>query len=368
MLTPVSLGGFGMVSIRELGESLDLRSYGRLQVTRHPFLSQVRTLINVQDPFNVSITAPVDGKIRMSLALLNSRRKIVLTWPIPMLMQNVMFINLMSNLKIVNILSAAGRQSIQYFTIHRRVPSPKLMQLTANEFQSIARFVRYPELRRVISELLANPVGIGPINADAEKFFPTSKGTLVNVATLSSKDFRRSKGDIEGEIICIYKIGLIMDPGEVKSWTKKLNKLTSTRHRNILLRLVHGDIYSNSRLFRFGLATDPKCLNCPEPSESIVHRVSSCPEAMKAWRELECAKADIGLTSLSDFSIENLVGAKDNLSKIELTLQAELLHRLTSLNKISCPNRLVKAVIKFIGLSEKLEPDLKAKFDSYLAS
>ena len=57
MLTPVALGGFGMINIRELGESLDLRSYGRLLVTKHPFLSQVRSLLNVNDPFNVTINA-----------------------------------------------------------------------------------------------------------------------------------------------------------------------------------------------------------------------------------------------------------------------------------------------------------------------
>ena len=55
MYTPFNLGGFGMVNIRTLGESLDLRSYGCLVTTNHPFLSQVRQLLNSNDFFNVCI-------------------------------------------------------------------------------------------------------------------------------------------------------------------------------------------------------------------------------------------------------------------------------------------------------------------------
>ena len=367
MLTPVAQGGFGMVSIRDLGESLDLRSFGRLQVTKHPFLSQVRALLNDSNPFEVTIEANVDDKLKKSLSLLNIRRKSIFKWPTMMLTKNVMFVDLVSNLKISNLLSAVGRGSLQYFLIHRRAPNPDVKHLTVAEFQSIRRFVLYPELSQVINELLINPPGIGVATEFAKNFYPKRRGILVNVSTLSSKDFR-IKESYDDQLICIYKLGLILNPGEVKCWTKKLKRLTSTRHRNILLRLVHGDIFSNSRLFRFGLATDPKCLNCSEPSETIAHRISSCPEAQKAWQELERLKVEIGLVPLTDLSIDNLVGAKDNLGKLELTLQAELLHRLTSSNKINCPYRLVRAVVKFIYLSEKIDPEQRTGFERYLSN
>ena len=190
--------------------------------------------------------------------------------------------------------------------------------------------------------------------------------SVVNISSLSSKAIRLSRQVDEDLMICVYKAGLILTPGEVTSWTKKLRKLTRTRHRNILLRLVHGDIFSNSSLTSFGLINDSKCLNCPEPNESIAHRVVACPEAVKAWEELERAKMALNLNCLSDLSMENLVGAKDDVSKLELTLQAELIHRLTSSNKINCPKSLVKTVVKFIGLTERIEPNLKLLFDVYL--
>ena len=37
MMTPIDLGGFGMMDLKEVADSLDFRSYGRLIVSEHPF-------------------------------------------------------------------------------------------------------------------------------------------------------------------------------------------------------------------------------------------------------------------------------------------------------------------------------------------
>ena len=66
MLTPVSLGGFGMVEIKDLADSLNLRSYGRLVITEHPFFKQVRDLIDSNNFFNVMIKGRVDQKLTES--------------------------------------------------------------------------------------------------------------------------------------------------------------------------------------------------------------------------------------------------------------------------------------------------------------
>ena len=157
-----------------------------------------------------------------------------------------------------------------------------------------------------------------------------------------------------------------MAPGEVLAWTGRLKKLTSTRHKNIILRVVHGDIFSNERLMRFGLRQEASCPNCAEPNESIPHKIKECRGAAEAWSELERAKTRLGLNNLTDLSIENLVGAKDRITKLELALQAELLHRLTSSNARYCPKGMVNKVVKFIGYSETLSKAQKAKFNELL--
>ena len=366
MLTPVSMGGFGMIEIRKLGDSLDLRSYGRLVCTNHPFLAQVRRLLNINDPFNIS--APnVDSKLKKSLTLLNEQRRNMLKWPIEKLVNDVNFGNVILSTKLSHLLTGAGRQSLLYYAVHTRHNHPRMIDLTRAEFSGLKRFVKYPELRQICDDLLGRqPIGAGT-QLDAVNFFPVKTMSLVNVSTLSSKSFRENREVFEEQLICIYKIGLILDPGEVASWTRRMKKLTSTRHRNLLLSVAHGDIFSNERLYRFGLIDEPRCLNCQEPNESILHRIIECPMAIQAWQELEHFKQVVGLAQLSDLSIENLLGAKDPVNRIELALQAELMHRLSSISKISCPKRLTKAVIKFIGQAEKLEPGTKANLENYLA-
>ena len=81
---------------------------------------------------------------------------------------------------------------------------------------------------------------------------------------------------------------------------------------------------------------------------------------------LELEKLNLTLNVLSDLTIENLIGAKENLNNIELALQAELIHRLTSRNVRYQPKDLVKTVVRYIGYSERLSRELKERFDEVL--
>ena len=167
-------------------------------------------------------------------------------------------------------------------------------------------------------------------------------------------------------MICVYKSGLLLTPGELKAWSKQIKKLTSTRHKNVILRVAHGDVFSNERLHRFGLRDEPKCSNCNEPYESPLHRILECPAARRAWLLLEEAKARIGLRQLTDLSLENILGAKDKLFKVELALQAELLLKIISESEKYTPERLVKSSLKVISYCEILEPEVYGKFKAEL--
>ena len=369
MLTPVTMGGFGLIEVRKLADSLDLRSYGRLLCSNHPFLAQVKQLINANDPFNV--TAPIiDNKLKRSLHLLNEQRVSMLKWPADKLLNDNNFVNVVLNARLSQLLTQAGRQSLLYYRVHTRHNHPKVGDITQAEGQGLKRFIKYPDLRPLVEACLGQRQVAAAnvnVNLDSLNCYPAKSMTLLHVSTLSSKSFRVNKESLEEQVICIYKIGLILDPGEVVSWTRRMKRLTSTRHRNILLRVVHGDIFCNERLHRFGLITAPGCLNCPEQNESILHRIIECPVANQAWQELEHFKRTVGLMPLTDLSLENLVGAKDHINKYELAFQAELLHKLTSINKVSCPIRLVKSVVKLVGQAEWLNLELKDRVANYLS-
>ena len=60
METESKFGGFGMVNVKLLNDSLDLRSFSRLLVSNHPFFEQIKDLVDSKDFFNVQINACVD--------------------------------------------------------------------------------------------------------------------------------------------------------------------------------------------------------------------------------------------------------------------------------------------------------------------
>ena len=66
---------------------------------------------------------------------------------------------------------------------------------------------------------------------------------------------------------------------------------------------------------------------------------------------------------MRNIEIDNVLGAGDRLTKIELTLNAELLHLLSTHGARNyCPTELIKTAVKLVGYCENLEPTLKEKF------
>ena len=127
-------------------------------------------------------------------------------------------------------------------------------------------------------------------------------------------------------------------------------KLTSTRHKNIILRLSHGDIYSNDRLYRFGLIDSPRCSQCSEPCETITHRIIECPIANRSWQHLNQKLREIGYQQVSQVTTENILGAGEDTTNVELALRAELTLRLAAGNRTPiCPLALVKITLKTIS-------------------
>ena len=172
---------------------------------------------------------------------------------------------------VSKLLTGAGRQSLHFFAVHRRVPNPLLRDLNVNELSTIERYLIKPELVPMIRALVnyhPRPV----IVTDKRDLFVSDSGNVLKISAMSSRDIRGHQTSDEDKVICLYKLGLVLDPGEVLAWTSKIRKLTGTRHKNILLRVVHGDIFSNSRLHRFGLRDSSNCSNCPELMETIEHK------------------------------------------------------------------------------------------------
>ena len=110
-----------------------------------------------------------------------------------------------------------------------------------------------------------------------------SRGQLVELSGLSSKEIRELR--TKNEALCLFKNGLIVTPNVGADWFNKIKKLTSVRHQSMFLRALHGEIYTKSRLFRFGLIDNPTCTRCDE-IETLDHKIIECDYATRIWLEI----------------------------------------------------------------------------------
>ena len=361
MLTPMQLGGFGMMDIDLMNKSLNLRAAGRMAVSNHPVFKQIWADVSKKGFFNIDTNLIVDAKLREGIKLLNSKRNEVLTWPIEKIKGNLKLVSLIRELKLRDALTINGRRSLSAFRILIRTPLITIAQLNAVELASIERHLINHQLSTLLRRL--NVALLPNVNVDLSKdLVPLKNFELVRLSMLSSKNLREDMIKEEDLLICGYKCGMLLTPGETLNWTGKVRKLTSTKHKCAIMRVAHGDVYTNDRLFRFGLINDPKCNNCTEPIEARNHRLIDCPKAKEAWEYLEYYIDQLGLDPLREITVENILGAGDEtFSKLALTLRAELVSRLMTKGSIYNPLEIVKASLKTINKVEKLSKEQTEK-------
>ena len=75
METSTIFGGFGMVNVKALNESLDIRSYARLIKSNHPLFKQIKATMNSRNFFNVKANVQVDAKLMCAIKALNKNRQ-----------------------------------------------------------------------------------------------------------------------------------------------------------------------------------------------------------------------------------------------------------------------------------------------------
>ena len=259
---------------------------------------------------------------------------------------NVKLAKLVRDIKIHNLINAAGRASIIFFNL-RLLGKIRVRDLTRPELMSITRYFNNRDHLRVVNEAIG-------LNLDrpepADRFLYWHNG-LKELSNLTARQFRESQSIALP--LCTYKIGAILTPSENSSWTYKLRKLTSTRHKNLLLKIAHGDWYSRERLHRFGLINDPQCEGCGQ-IETIKHKVLECPIKLPYWEYL----ARLEGYNLNSFTepLEFALGMHTHESTTSLTIHVELMTLLLYRNPELPPTRtieLIRAKLKKIDHKNK---------------
>lgn len=356
VLNSIDNGGFGMLDIIELNRSLKIKAFARLLTTEHPLFAQIRESCLINSYFDVRLSIESSDLINEAVGYVRQDRLKIVDWPTNKLTQSAVINRVLKRTKLTNLLTHAGKQSIAYLTIRQGRPGLVCGDMAPGEAVRLTRYFKWPTLIPVIENMVTNLRNLQPI--DDSCLYPVGNHNVVNISKLSSKTIRQvSKND---EAITNYKIGLTLTQGEVQSWTKRLKKLTSVKHRSVILRIAHGEIYSNQRLHKFGLIDSPRCNNCNEAIESTKHKVLQCPKAKVIWDKLVDLKERVGLDTSHTATLEDILGVNEQ-SKISFAIHAEILKRILSTGgKRYCPNRILSQAITTIEQCEPLNAGLKA--------
>ena len=137
------------------------------------------------------------------------------------------------------------------------------------------------------------------------------------------------------------------EPIALKKLGNLIKKLTNTKLKTTLLRSIHGDIYCGTRLKKFGMVETEQCPRCSVP-ETIEHQLYSCPYTIKLW------KLTSEITCIPIRSLNEVLGYEDTHDKTTITLHAEIITRLLSIERpIQDQKKLLKSAITKLMIVEK---------------
>ena len=360
--TPINLGGFGMLDIIKLDESIKLRALGRLLLTKHPFLSIVRDNLNLNCFFNPKIKTKVDSVSAKAVELLKVDRLSLLGDP--SMERNLKYISLLKHSKLVDVVKDCSRNSLLLLGLRVRgaVTIKDLNLRDLNQIKNILPTKIFDEAIRLIATNFMDPTF-----EDQTLYLENKK--LKQLSTLSSKQIRLAR--TEPNPICIYKFGMILNPSEVLNWGCLIKKLSSIRHKNVLLRVAHGEIYTNEKLHRYNLIDSPLCSNCDE-IETLTHKIYECEYSQRIWTETFKLTDKLLVTPRPNIEIpQKVLGANYHRDLVALTIHAEIILRLLAIRRSPAfllrPKVLIRNTLRYLRCKEVSEA-FKNKIDSLLST
>ena len=360
--TPIKLGGFGMLDIIELDESLKIRMLGRILDTSHPYMTLIKEGLDLRSYFIPKDTIGLDKILGMGLELLKRDRQQL--WEKDSLMGHRKLLQAIGDSNLKDVVNDRGRNSIPFYLMWRaNVRAVK--DLTRARLNEIRRFIDPVKIPK-IENCLATRSRDGEVDF-LESYF--IKDIVKPLSKLTSREVRVARS--KSEVIKEFRIGLTLDEGEALSWALKVSKVNSTKHKNILLRVAHGDIYTKEKLNRFGMIDSPECPRCGE-IENLEHKFINCTYVKRIWDiALNSSRGNLVIDPCSLPRTKAIMGSYLNSEVVVLTLNAEILLRLLALkdddNYLIHPKHFVRNAVSYLTKREKkreVKEGLKSILDS----
>ena len=352
MCKPVKLGGFGMLDIMALDESLKIKSLARTHESNHPFICLLAERSSLKSYFYPHCEVTVDPFLIKSLETLKKVRD--QTWDDPTVERNRFLLEEVREIPLRKLVNREGQLSLFFFSIRLRGKT-KVGELTPIELGQLNRFIDRKKTKLISNALLTRQLPTNPSQPNIGVCIKTKQGVFKEIARSTSKEIRDSITDRTP--ICSYKIGETLSIAEALTWGNKLSRLTSTKHKNTLLRFVHGEFYTRLKLCRFNLSDTDECPRCGLV-ETLNHKFLECDYVKRIWSFTNHLRTSITTT---DYSLLNpstaAMGSNYESNLTVLTLNAEVLLRISYLkadqNFLLHPKTFVKNCLRTLARNEK---------------
>lgn len=320
---PIKQGGYGMLDHSTVIKSLQIRQVIRNLNGNHPVGSLYEACLNQRSYFKVSPKISIDSSIINYCEWLRLCRQNSLLreeWELESdLIVRTAFINEM----LPNVINQKYQNSIEV-TVWRSM-GIRTVGDAIREKTDIARIMD-PKFKLIYE--VARSWEINDNGAELNWGSVYQNGKYVIAKDLRSRDVRSQVG-LKVEIMTNSKF-INLQKCEANQFFSALSKLSSNRNKCTMLNLLHGNVYTNERLARFGLRECNKCEVCGE-TETVRHRFESCSLARNVWDLLELHEKNIWGTNYKDVSHRTIGYSEADRHLVGfVTVHSEIIRRLAA--------------------------------------
>ena len=329
----IKQGGFGMVDHEAVIRAMNAKQILVNQVSTHPIKLILDKLIsNQKSYFNAKIKEDLDGPSKNYVEVLNLVNKKVLVKELDYLQQDRLAQHMLLEEKLKNV-ARPDRQNSLDLLILRNQGKTTVRQLMADPNQ--ANHFRMRLLHYSYATLMDACLTSTNQDPVQDRYLPIGN-KYKPVQKVTSKELRLEQTTKE---LPHFKIP-ISEESKI-DFLPKISKLKNTRAKNLALRLLHGDVYTGERLFRFGMTDSDECHRCRQ-SETLEHLVRSCWYTTQIWTKILnlYRKTDQRRQIYNTNTLEFPLGARLSAPKIKLHL--EIIRRLICKDR---PNILPRMII-----------------------
>ena len=348
MNKPIKYGGFGMLDIIALDESIKIKALGRIQITSHPFMLLIKNCLDLDRFFSPKDCTGLDGVIRKGIELLEADRDSL--WVDSKLDSHRGLLKAIGDTNIKDVINEQGRNSIPFYLLWRS-GARKVKDLRPEKVRELSRYIRNDKMIKII-----NAINTRSHSADPNIMYSYFvNGQIKLISAIKSKDIRVARTNQKP--LNNFKIGMQLGNEESLSWGLRLAKINSTRHKNLMLRVAHGEIYTKEKLHRFGLIDSPLCPRCSD-IETLQHKFIDCTYVNRIWAQiLQCQRSITTSDPLAEQRDKAIMGGYRTSNTTVLTINAEILHRILTLKDDASylvhPKVFVKNSISYLIRKEK---------------